>query len=309
MRMEQYLTFTNHALWEVIVNGYSVLSVASASAEGPIPPKTAEQKLARKNKLKAKSTLILAIPDEHLLKFYACKDANPYEKQSRTGLEAIRNQRRCRRPFSSRIIKTLLHQVKKDWIKPMIADDVMFSFFSNQSNAPQLDNKDFKHIDTDDLEETNLNWQVAMLTMRVKRLINKTGRKPDLNGKESVGFCKTKVECYNCYKRGHFARECRAPKNQGNRNRDTPTRNAPVDTSTTNALVHQVQTLRAATSVSAARHVNIAASRPNVKNLLDQQQFFQLLIQKIKAKALCKRLKSLQRTQERLRFRWMKSWL
>ncbi|GKB44696.1 hypothetical protein Tco_0889638 [Tanacetum coccineum] len=56
MRMEQYLTFTDHALWEVIVNGDSVSPVASASAgaEGPIPPKTAEQKLARKNELKAK---------------------------------------------------------------------------------------------------------------------------------------------------------------------------------------------------------------------------------------------------------------
>nr|GFB22078.1 hypothetical protein [Tanacetum cinerariifolium] len=40
-------------------------------------------------------------------------------------------------------------------------------------------------------------------------------------------------------RRGHFARECRAPRNQGNRNRDAPTRNAPVDTSTTNALVLQ----------------------------------------------------------------------
>ncbi|GKF55905.1 hypothetical protein Tco_0166245, partial [Tanacetum coccineum] len=47
----------------------------SAGVEGPIPPKTAEQKLARKNELKAKSTLMLAIPDEHLLKFHACKDA------------------------------------------------------------------------------------------------------------------------------------------------------------------------------------------------------------------------------------------
>ncbi|GJY13568.1 hypothetical protein Tco_0382877 [Tanacetum coccineum] len=56
MRMEQYLTFTNHTLWEVIVNGDSVSPVALAStgAEGPIPPKTAEQKLARKNELKAK---------------------------------------------------------------------------------------------------------------------------------------------------------------------------------------------------------------------------------------------------------------
>ncbi|GJX89492.1 RNA-directed DNA polymerase, eukaryota, partial [Tanacetum coccineum] len=74
MRMEQYLTHTDYAFWEVIVNG-DAPAVASASVEGPIPPKTAKQKLARKNELKAKSTLLVAIPDEHLLKFHGIKDA------------------------------------------------------------------------------------------------------------------------------------------------------------------------------------------------------------------------------------------
>nr|GEY82163.1 ribonuclease H-like domain-containing protein [Tanacetum cinerariifolium] len=78
-----------------------------------------------------------------------------------------------------------------------------------------------------------------MLTMRIKRFIKKTRRKLDLNGKETVGFDRTKGECYNCHRRGHFTRECRALRNQGNGNRDAPTRNAPVDTSTTNALVVQ----------------------------------------------------------------------
>ncbi|GJZ66937.1 hypothetical protein Tco_0630177 [Tanacetum coccineum] len=72
----QYLTHTDYALWEVIVNGDApAIASASAGTEGPIPPKTAEQKLARKNELKAKSTLLLAIPDEHLLKFHGIKDA------------------------------------------------------------------------------------------------------------------------------------------------------------------------------------------------------------------------------------------
>nr|GEX36623.1 ribonuclease H-like domain-containing protein [Tanacetum cinerariifolium] len=53
----------------------------------------------------------------------------------------------------------------------------------------------------------DLNWQVAMLTMRVKRFTQKTERKLDLNGKETIRFDKTKVECYNCHRRGHFARE------------------------------------------------------------------------------------------------------
>ncbi|GJS41341.1 ribonuclease H-like domain-containing protein, partial [Tanacetum coccineum] len=102
----------------------------------------------------------------------------------------------------------------------------------------ELDYEDLEQIDADDLEEMDLKWQVAMmLTMRVKRFIKKTRRKMDLNDKETVGFDRTKVECYNYHRRGHFAKECRAPRNQGYRNRDALRRNAPVDTSTTNALV------------------------------------------------------------------------
>ncbi|GKC67393.1 hypothetical protein Tco_1099991, partial [Tanacetum coccineum] len=75
MRMEQHLTHTDYALWEVILNGDApAIASASAGTEGPIPPKTAEQRLARMNELKAKSTMLLAIPDEHLLKFHGIKD-------------------------------------------------------------------------------------------------------------------------------------------------------------------------------------------------------------------------------------------
>ncbi|GJT21373.1 hypothetical protein Tco_0891310 [Tanacetum coccineum] len=58
------------------------------------------------------------------------------------------------------------------------------------------------------------------------------------NGKETIGFDKTKVEYYNCHRKGHFAREYRVPKNQGNRNGDAPRKIVPVETPA-NALVVQ----------------------------------------------------------------------
>ncbi|GJS13553.1 putative ribonuclease H-like domain-containing protein [Tanacetum coccineum] len=77
-----------------------------------------------------------------------------------------------------------------------------------------------------------------MLIMRVNRFLKKTRKNLNFNGKETVGFDKTKLECYNCHRRDHFARECREPKNQGNRNRDDPRRIVPVKTPA-NALVVQ----------------------------------------------------------------------
>ncbi|GJS56609.1 ribonuclease H-like domain-containing protein [Tanacetum coccineum] len=75
-------------------------------------------------------------------------------------------------------------------------------------------------LDEFDLEEMDLKWQVAMISMRMKKFYKKTGRKLQFDAKEPVGFDKTKVECYNCHKTGHFARECRTKGNQDSRSRN-----------------------------------------------------------------------------------------
>nr|GFC28730.1 hypothetical protein [Tanacetum cinerariifolium] len=81
-----------------------------------------------------------------------------------------------------------------------------------QSSSPQLDNEDLKQIDADDLEEIDLKWQMAMMTMRARKFLQKTGRNLGVNGPTSMGFDMTKVKCYNCHRKGHFARKCRSPK-------------------------------------------------------------------------------------------------
>ncbi|GKB31676.1 hypothetical protein Tco_0871077 [Tanacetum coccineum] len=98
---------------------------------------------------------------------------------------------------------------------------------SSKDQASTASYADDVMIDADDLEEMDLKWQVAMLTMRIKR-------------------------------RGHFARECRATRNRGNRNRDDPRRNALVDTSTTNALAEE-------------RHHKLCSKWPNTSQY-DQQR-------------------------------------
>ncbi|GKD35665.1 ribonuclease H-like domain-containing protein, partial [Tanacetum coccineum] len=96
-----------------------------------------------------------------------------------------------------------------------MSDAVIYSFFANQVVDGQL------------------------LTMRARRFLKKTGRNLGVNGTDTIGFDKTKVECYNFHRRGHFARECRAPKNQDNRNRETPKRTMPIEETTSKALLSQ----------------------------------------------------------------------
>nr|GEZ48081.1 ribonuclease H-like domain-containing protein [Tanacetum cinerariifolium] len=55
-----------------------------------------------------------------------------------------------------------------------LSDAIIYSFFAIQSNSPQLDNEDLKQIDPDDLNDIDLKWLMAMLTMRARRFLQKT---------------------------------------------------------------------------------------------------------------------------------------
>ncbi|GJT84986.1 ribonuclease H-like domain-containing protein [Tanacetum coccineum] len=88
-----------------------------------------------------------------------------------------------------------------------------------------------------DIEEMDLRWQMAMLTIMARIFLKNTGRKLTVNGNATIGFDNSKVECHNCHKRAHFARECKALRNQDYKNKESSRRNVLVETPTSIALV------------------------------------------------------------------------
>nr|GEU40836.1 hypothetical protein [Tanacetum cinerariifolium] len=261
MRTEQYFLMIDYSLWEVILN---------------------EQRLAKKNKLKARGTLLMALPDKYQLKFNIHKDAKSlmeaiekrfganleeqslddlfnnlkiYEAKVKGSSPSSQNTQNIAFVSSNNTnnineLVTAALSISAASSKATVStlpnvdslsDAVIYSFFASQSNSPQLDNEDLKQIDPDDLEEIDLKWQMAMLTMRARRFLKRTGRNLSANGTDTIGFDMSKVECYNCHRRGYFARECRSPRD--NRNKETTRRTVSAEVFTSNALVSQRDTI------------------------------------------------------------------
>nr|GEU41001.1 retrovirus-related Pol polyprotein from transposon TNT 1-94 [Tanacetum cinerariifolium] len=225
MRIEQYIQMIDYALWE-------------GSLE-----------------VKVRSTLMMGIPNEHQLKFNSIKDAKllleAVEKWFGGNDSTMKTQRNLLKqqfenfsaPSTEMLDQTFDGHQNTHANAPnssnidSMSDVVICTFLASQPNSPQIAHEDLRKIPPDDLEEIDLKWQMVMLTMRARRFLKNTGRKLTVNGNETIGFDKSKVECFNCHKRGYFARKCRAPRKQDNQNRESFGRNMPVETTNSLALV------------------------------------------------------------------------
>nr|GEW75187.1 hypothetical protein [Tanacetum cinerariifolium] len=176
-----------------------------------------EQRFAKKNKLKARGTLLMALFDKHQLKFNIHKDAKSlmetikkrfgadlkeqslddlfnnlkiYETEVKGSSPSSQNTQNIATVSSNNTNSlnesvTAALSITAASSKPTVStllnvdslsDAVIYSLFASQSNNVQLDNEDLKKINPDDLEEMDLKWQMAMLTMRARRFLKRTGR-------------------------------------------------------------------------------------------------------------------------------------
>nr|GEY23552.1 hypothetical protein [Tanacetum cinerariifolium] len=224
----------DYSLWEVIENGNK-------------PPIT---------------KVVEGIPNEYQLKFNSIKDAKSLllavEKMFGGNAATKKTQRNLLKKQYENVTTSSKNVLDKtfDRLQKLISqleihgksislEDVNQKSLRSQSlewnthttvwrNKPEID-----ILSLDDLYNNLKIYEpeMAMLTMRARRFLKNTGIKFSMNGNETIGFDKSKVECYNCNKWGHFARECRALRNQENKNRESTRRIVPAETPASSALV------------------------------------------------------------------------
>ncbi|GJR54313.1 ribonuclease H-like domain-containing protein [Tanacetum coccineum] len=276
MKMEHYLAYTDYPIWEVIQNGNGPVLITT-DTQGQIkvlPPRTAEEILAKERERKVRMTLLMALPEDHLAKFHKMTDAKEMwdaiksrfggNDESKKMFQSLLSQleihgagvstedanQKFLRSLPSAWSQVSLIMRTKPGVANLSFDDLYnnlrvfendvkgstasssstqnslyehassYSLLANQSSCPQLDHEDLEQLDEFDLEEMDLKWQVAMISIRMKEFYKKTSRKLQFDAKEPIGFDKTKVECYNCHKTWHFARECRTKVNQDSKRID-----------------------------------------------------------------------------------------
>nr|GEX57653.1 uncharacterized mitochondrial protein AtMg00810-like [Tanacetum cinerariifolium] len=242
---------------------------------------TTEDMQKRRNDVKARTTLLLALLDEHQLRFSKYKTAQELWAAIQKTFGGNKGTKKTKKNqlkqqygnFKAEewLMYTIVWRNKSD-LDTMSLDDLynhlkvykpevqknqsqILAFIlsaKNNSGKGEVNTasipttsthvspasaEDINQIDEDHIKEMDIKWNMALLSMRANRFSKKTGKKITLQGTNVAGFDKLKVECFNCHKMGHFARECRAPKSQDRGRRENFKQGSKTEESNPKALM------------------------------------------------------------------------